>query len=202
MNIQTSEKRKKLLLPLIIIFAAILSFYIQQSNFFYKGDELGNIAVFFLSFLFLTIGISFFFRENTIAIVNTKTICGLILLILDITSISTFFGTVVFKHMTGPIFIIISLFVFSLFNLFYLIYSRFWAIHYSPKYTNITSFINIFFILTIFMYFIRFVNKINHNIDLDDSTIMLLLVIMSIPLINIIYSTFLIKLHKKDKLRK
>ena len=203
MNIQILEKRKKILTPLIIILlSAIISFYIQQSNFFYKGDELGNIAVFFFSFFILIIGTSFFFRESTIEIINVKMICGVILLIIDITLILTFLGTVILKQMSGPIITTILLFIFSLFNFVYLINSKFWSRQYFSKKYNILSYLNIFFIITIFQVFIA---NLNQSVDfrhLQDTEIVLFLIILLIPLINIIYATFLIWLHKKDKLQK
>ena len=201
MNLQIEKKRNKTLTSIIIILASIIiSFFVQQSNLFYKGDEIGNIAVFFLSFFIILISTSYLFREITSEIINVKIILGLILFILDITLILTFFGSVVLKIMSAPKFTITLLFIFGLFNLYYIFKTKFWKRQFVAKGSNILSIINFLLICTIYLFFIY--NSHLQSCDLiveEDEDKLLYLTAFLILTLNIIYPTLLFLTNKKNK---
>jgi hypothetical protein len=196
MNLQN----KKLNTTIILFLLISISFFIQDSNILYKGDTLGNIFVFFSSFFCLLLLAKYLLNNYISELINLKMIFGIILIIIDFMLISTFIGTIIFENMQAPLILIGSLFIFSIYNLIYLIISKFWKKILVSKKIELFSILNIVFIVLIYLLLINPLLTDSNDNELDSSEAKILLYISYLILIlNIVYPINLMILRKKEK---
>lgn len=195
MNLQN----KKLNTTIILFLLISISFFIQDSNILYKGDTLGNVFIFFGSFFCLLLVAKYLLNNYISEFINLKMIFGIILIIIDFVLISTFIGTIVFDAMQAPLILISSLFVFSIYNLIYLIMSKFWKKVLISKKIKLFGILNIVFIMFIYLLLITPLLTDSNDNELDSSEAKILLYISFLILIlNIVYPINLMILRKKN----
>ena len=70
----TDSYRNLLLFSTILLVSGIVSYFIQKNGFLYKGDSLGNIAIFIFSFFLLSTLMYKFLMPIKLSFVHTKSI--------------------------------------------------------------------------------------------------------------------------------
>jgi len=192
MNLQNKKLNTTILLFLLIA----ISFFIQDSNILYEGDDLGNIFIFFSS-LFCLLLLSKYLLNNYISeLINIKMIFGMILLITDFMLILAFIGTIL-ENIQTPIILISALFIFSIYNLIYLSLSKFWKKIVVSRKIKLVSFLNIIFIVLIYLLLITPLLTDSNDGDLDSDDKILLYLSYLILILNIVYPINLMVLKEK-----
>lgn len=195
MNLQNKKLNTTILLFLLIS----ISFFIQDSNILYKGDTLGNVFIFFGSFFCLLLAAKYLLNNYISEFINLKMIFGIILIIIDFVLISTFIAAIILDTMQAPLLLIGSLFVFSIYNLIYLIMSKFWKKVVTSKKIKLFGILNIVFIVFIYLLLITPLLTDSNDSELDSSEAKTLLYISFLILIlNIVYPINLMILRKKN----
>lgn len=185
------DKKKHMFLFFTIIFiSSIISFLIQKSNFFYSGDQLGNIAIFIFSFFLFS---SLFYKllmPVKLSFVNIKSVSGVLSLISAITIFLFSLAIII----NGRLILWgIMLFTIGTYNFIYLSFTKFWNNIYISKSYKSLSVINIVLTTIIFINTILIFLKNSTISNLDNEDSLILIVIVLITLINCIYSFNLLK---------
>ena len=177
-------KNRKLNTSILVISSLIIAFFIQNLVEF-CGDELEKFYFFFSSFVLLITIAKYFLNNYFTDFINVKTICGIVLLLFDLMLISTFIACIVLENASAPILMINLLFCFSIYNLIYLLITKFWNLKYNTKKTNILSVFNIIFILSIYLLtIIPQITKIETDDMNDNAGILLLTIALLLFVIN------------------
>lgn len=192
-NTNTNKPKHIILFATYLLLSAIISYFIQNSNFLYSGDSLGNIAIFIFSFFALSILMYKFLIPVKLNFVHFKSIIG----IIGITSTLTIFiFAIALISENRFLFLGFYMLLLSIYNFIYFTISKFWINNYKEKTNKILSILNITFYIPIFLIMLNISIKDSYN-HFDSEDLLILLIITSITLINIIYSIKVIKDNKK-----
>lgn len=168
-KIGKSERDNVLAFIGIIILSAAISFFIANSNFLYRGDSIGNIVIFILSFFTLSIIGYRLIMPGKIAIFNSKSVSGFFALLASVLMLTISALTVANDRRFLEFGVMVL--IVSLYNLTFIFYSKFWEESYTNEWNPILAIISLVLNTLIFgsiIFYLILHNSPHQRMDKED----------------------------------